>query len=67
MKIGAKSRNLKGQGLSEGLSTRMLIHASMLIKAGLEFKVASEAALVNPLTDDQDIREALRTTVEVHS
>ena len=67
VKIGVKSRNLKGQGLSEGLSTRMLIHASMLIKAGLEFKVASEAALVNPLTDDQDIREALRTTVEVHS
>ena len=34
VEIGARSRNLKGHGLDEGVSTRMLIHAGRLIKGG---------------------------------
>ena len=32
--IGQRSRNLKGHGLDEGASTRMLIHAGRLMRAG---------------------------------
>ena len=59
------SRNLKGNGLSEGLSTRMLVHASRLIQQGLDFQEAGTIALVNPMTDDNDVKAALQTAVEL--
>lgn len=34
VEIGARSRNLKGHGLDEGISTRMLAHAGALIARG---------------------------------
>ncbi len=33
--IALRSRNLRGQGLEEGASTRMLIHAGRLVAAGV--------------------------------
>ena len=64
--VAEKSRNLKGNGLSEGLSTRMLVHASRLIQQGLDFQEAGNIALVNPMTDDNDVKAALRTVVELY-
>ena len=61
--IGEKSRNLKGHGLEEGLSTRMLIYAGQLIARGVEPVPACSVALVRPITDDADIRDALDATV----
>ena len=61
--IGEKSRNLKGHGLEEGLSTRMLIYAGQLIARGVEPVSACSVALVRPITDDVDIRDALDATV----
>ena len=63
VKIADKSRNLKGAGLNEGVSTRMLIHAAKLSKNGLSLLSACEVALVNAITDDQEVRKALRTTL----
>ena len=63
VKIANKSRNLKGAGLNEGVSTRMLIHAAKLSKNGLSLLSACEVALVNAITDDQEVRKALRTTI----
>ena len=63
VKIADKSRNLKGAGLNEGVSTRMLIHAAKLSKNGLSLLSACEVALVNAITDDQEVRKALRTTI----
>ncbi len=63
VKIASKSRNLKGAGLTEGISTRMIIHAAKLTNAGLTFDVACEIALVNAITDEAELRDTLRTTI----
>jgi len=59
VKIAEQSRNLKGHGLDEGASTRMLIHVGQLINRGVPLDEACEFALVLPITDDPDIRKAL--------
>ncbi|MDR3464457.1 MAG: CbbQ/NirQ/NorQ/GpvN family protein [Xanthobacteraceae bacterium] len=61
--IARHSRNLKGQGLDEGASTRMLVNAGRLIGAGIDLDDACETTIVVPLTDDADIRSALRDTI----
>ena len=61
--IGERSRNLKGHGLDEGLSTRMLIHAGELIARGVAPLAACRVALVRPITDDPDMRDALDAAV----
>lgn len=64
VQIAAKSRNLRGQGLDEGASTRMLIHAGRLIGAGLDLQQACHLALITPITDDADMRQALTAAVD---
>ena len=59
VKIGQAARNLKGHGLDEGISTRLLVYAATLIKGGVEAKAACRMALVRPITDDADIRDTL--------
>jgi nitric oxide reductase NorQ protein len=61
--IALRSRNLRGQGLEEGASTRMLIHAGRLVAAGVDLEAASQASIVLPITDDLDMREALTAAV----
>jgi nitric oxide reductase NorQ protein len=63
VEIGQRSRNLRGQGLEEGASTRMLIHAGRLTLAGLDVQAAAQAAILLPLTDDTDLREALGAAI----
>ncbi len=63
VKIGQRSRNLKGHGLDEGASTRMLIQAGRLIANGVALPSACDVALVLPITDDADIRDALSQTI----
>jgi nitric oxide reductase NorQ protein len=61
--MAASSRNLRGRGLSEGASTRMLVHAGRLIAAGIPVDAALRASVVLPLTDDADMREALEAVI----
>jgi len=61
--IALRSRNLRGQGLEEGASTRMLIHAGRLVAAGVGLEQASQASIVLPITDDLDMREALTAAI----
>ncbi len=63
VQIGERGRNLKGHGLDEGISTRLLVYAGQLIVKGLEPTVACRVALVRPLTDDPDMRETLDAAV----
>jgi nitric oxide reductase NorQ protein len=63
--IGQRSRNLKGHGLDEGASTRMLIQAGRLVARGISMEAASQVALVLPITDDADIRGALTAAIAV--
>jgi len=64
VKIGTTARNLKGHGLDEGISTRLLTYAAALIKGGVEPKAACRMALVRPITDDVDIRDTLDHAIE---
>ncbi len=61
--IAQKSRNLKGFGLDEGASTRMLIYAGKLIVRGLSIPEACQIALVLPITDDPQLRDSLSTAI----
>lgn len=57
--IGTKIRNLKDIGLTETVSTRLLIDAAKLIKSGLPKRLAVQVGILEPLTDDRDIVQAL--------
>ena len=61
--IAERARNLKGHGLDEGISTRMLIYAGSLIAKNVDAHAACRVALVRPITDDPDMRDALDAAV----
>ncbi len=63
VRLGEGSRKLRGHGLGEGASTRMLIYAGQLAAAGLPLREAAEATLVGSLTDDAELTRALRELV----
>lgn len=64
--IAERARNLKGHGLDEGISTRMLVHAGGLIAQGVAPLAACRMALVRPITDDPDMRDALDAAVTTY-
>jgi len=66
VQVGASSRNLKGHGLDEGMSTRLLIYAAQLIAQGVEAPAACRMALVTPLCDDPDLRDTLFAAVDTY-
>ena len=61
--IGQKVRNLRGHGLEEGVSTRLLIYAAQMIAKGISPVNAAEVALVSPITDDRDLQRSIREIV----
>ncbi len=64
VQIAHRARNLKGHGLDEGISTRLLVYAGQLIQKGIEPLAACSMTLVTPLTDDPDMRDTLNAAVE---
>ena len=64
--IAERARNLKGHGLDEGISTRMLVYAASLIAKGVESRNACRMTLVRPITDDPDMRDALDAAVTTY-
>ena len=63
VRVAHSTRNLRGRGLAEGASTRMIVHAGRLIAAGIPLIEALRASVVLPLTDDNDMREALDAVI----
>ena len=63
VQIGETARNLKGHGLDEGISTRLMVYAATLINKGITPVEACKMALVRPITDDADIRETLDNAI----
>jgi len=61
-----KGRLLKDHGLEEATSTRALVYAANMINAGLDPVNACQVAIVNPLTDDIELAEALMEIVKAH-
>jgi len=59
VRLANKLRYLKGQDLEEGVSTRLVIYAATLIKQGMPVERAITAAMIEPLTDDADVKRGL--------
>jgi nitric oxide reductase NorQ protein len=60
VKFAHMTRNLKGSGLEEGASTRLLVHAGKLIGGGVDPVVACRAAVAQAVTDDADMLAAIQ-------
>ncbi|WP_310013907.1 CbbQ/NirQ/NorQ/GpvN family protein [Brucella pseudogrignonensis] len=57
--LAHRLRGLKGHDLEEGVSTRLLVYCASLIDAGLSQREAARAAMIEPLTDEPDVKAAL--------
>lgn len=55
VKFAHMTRNLKGSGLDEGASTRLLVHAAKLIADGIDPVTACQSAIAQSLTDDPEM------------
>ncbi len=62
-KLGEKVRNLQSHGLEEGVSTRLLIYAGLLISQGVKPRRACELAVGQSLTDDLDLLKGVQEVV----
>ena len=60
IRYAVMTRNLKGNGLEEGASTRLLVHAAKLMKSGIEPRPAYQSAIAESLTDEPDMIAALK-------
>ncbi len=63
VKIGEKVRNLKGHGLEEGVSTRLLVYAAQMIARGIDPVTACDVAIASPITDDPELQRSIREIV----
>ncbi len=63
--IGNKIRNLTEMGLTETVSTRLLVDAAKLIKSGLPKRLAVHVAVVEPLSDEPEIIQALKDLADL--
>jgi nitric oxide reductase NorQ protein len=59
VKFAHMTRNLKGSGLEEGASTRLLVHAAKLMKSGVNPVVACRSSIAQALTDDAEMLTAV--------
>jgi nitric oxide reductase NorQ protein len=60
VRFAGTTRNLKGSGLEEGASTRLLVHAGKLIASGIDPVVACQSAVAQAITDDAEMLAAIQ-------
>ena len=60
VRLAGHIRRLSGMDLEEGVSTRLLIYAATLMASGMGIPQALDAAVIEPLTDEPDVQQALR-------
>ena len=65
-RMGQKIRNLKNFGLDEGVSSRLLVYAGRLIKAGMDPLDACRATITETLTDDAEVMRSVTDIVNLH-
>jgi len=63
LQLAEMTRNLKGNGLEEGASTRLLVHAGKLMAQGVEARAACQGAVSLALTDDEDMIAAVNELI----
>jgi len=59
VQLAGRLRALKGHDLEEGVSTRLIVYCATLIAAGASVADAVLASMIEPLTDDADVKAAL--------
>ena len=60
VRFAAMTRNLKGNGLEEGASTRLLVHAAKLMADGIDANTACRCAIAEALTDEPEMLAAVK-------
>ncbi|MFK7940632.1 MAG: CbbQ/NirQ/NorQ/GpvN family protein [Roseovarius sp.] len=63
VRLAGHIRKLSGMDLEEGVSTRLLIYAASLMAGDMGVDQALEAAIVQPLSDEPDVQNALRDLI----
>lgn len=63
VQLAHRLRALKGQDLEEGVSTRLLVYCASLIAAGMKHDEAIRCAMIEPLSDDADVKNGLMEVV----
>ena len=63
VQLAGQFRALKGQDLEEGASTRLLIYCARLIAQGMKPELAVRTALIEPMSDDPDVKAGLADLV----
>jgi len=63
--IAERMRALHDHGLTDGLSTRALIHAGQLIAQGIAARRACDVALASALGDDPEMKKAATDVIDV--
>lgn len=64
--LANKIRSLAELSLAESVSTRLLVNAAILIKAGVENRSACEVAIANALSDDSDVIKAINDLISLY-
>ena len=59
VELANRLRRLKGSDIEEGVSTRLLVYCACLIDSGMDRRDAVRAAIIEPLSDDPDVKTAL--------
>lgn len=62
--LANRMRELKGYDLEEGASTRLLVYAAKLMNSGVPVRDAVRTAVVEPLTDEPDVKQGLLDMVD---
>lgn len=57
--LAGRLRALRGHDLEEGVSTRLVVYCATLIASGVALADAVLAGMIEPLTDDADVKAAL--------
>ena len=61
--LASRIRAMTDQDLEEGASTRLLVYCATLIRSGMSSLDATRAALIEPLSDDDDVKAGLEDVV----
>ena len=64
--MGAKIRELKGFGLDEGVSSRLLVYAGKLMQQGLSAVDACTYAIGQTLTDELEVMASIEDIVQLY-
>jgi nitric oxide reductase NorQ protein len=63
--IGWRVRALREHGFEEGVSTRLLVYTAQLTARGIDARRACDVAIVQAITDDVDVQQAVADIVDL--